>query len=731
MSFSRIGSLGLVLAVLVSCLLPLRDASACGMFVPNLKVKAPPSMEEERTLILWDASTRRQHFVREVRFTNTGELPFGFIVPAPSRPEVNDVKNPPFDTLEARFPHTLLDTPADGFGAPGSKGGGEGFGRGIAAGGAPPVQVLEKKRIGDFQSFVLAATDAKALGDWLKKNQFKASPAGQKWIERYVKLGFFFVALRYEGRKQKADEGQALVSRAVRFSFDSPLPYYPYEEPEDAPEQRGRELQVWLVTQGFHVPLAPVAGKIRRPWSEGVRYEGEGEIASALGDELGALVPAGARLSTFGDWKEHRRGFGDLVLVPAEAEGCDAACVGARRPLMALLDPSLANATPLDSAALVVPPPAPRAPRKGAPRSQTPAIATGSPFGNSLTLGSGIGCGLGRSGANPAFLLVALAALGVARRTRRRSVTLLALGSSVALGFACASPPPPPPPPPPPATASAVATHGPSVVAEPAPELVLPGKLEEHTLPADAAERQKAVMRLLAGHHDDKLIPVWSTPGERGIGHARHTASNALRDPGEIEQRCAADPRVEGTLSYVVDSDETGATRALVQGPLPAPVLACVESTLVSAGPRIGRGVERGFLSLGALGPDVVSLRRGIKDAKLVSVRPQPGLSVKRVASTVTAGLPAQAVERVLRQNFGRFRFCYERDRHPAPKGSVTLKFGIGPGGAVTSMAATTADVAGTTGICIGNAVRELGFPAPEGGRSVSVSYTVGFERAK
>lgn len=169
----------------------------------------------------------------------------------------------------------------------------------------------------------------------------------------------------------------------------------------------------------------------------------------------------------------------------------------------------------------------------------------------------------------------------------------------------------------------------------------------------------------------------------------------------------------------------------MVKGPLPAPVLACVESMLVSAGPRIGRGVDRGFLSLGALGPDVVSLRHRIKDARLVSVRPQSGFSVKRVASTVTAGLPPAVVERVLRANFGRFRFCYERDQHPAPKGSVTLKFGIGAGGNVTSMAATTADVASTTGICIGNAVRGIGFPAPEGGRSVSVSYTMGFERVK
>ena len=107
---SRIGHLvlaGLRLALLtvaalvsVSWLAPSQDARACGMFVPSLRVKAPPRLDQERTLILWDASAHRQHFVREVRFTNTGELPFGFIVPTPTRAEVGEVKAAPFDTLE-------------------------------------------------------------------------------------------------------------------------------------------------------------------------------------------------------------------------------------------------------------------------------------------------------------------------------------------------------------------------------------------------------------------------------------------------------------------------------------------------------------------------------------------------------------------------------------------------------------------------------------------------------
>jgi hypothetical protein len=719
---------GLTLVAAVLCLAPLPHARACGMFVPSLKVKAPPRMEQERTLIVWDASTRRQQFVREVRFANTGELPFGFIVTTPSRPEVNDVKSAPFDALETSFPHTLLDTPDEHARAPGSKGGDEGFGRGAPAGAGPPVQVLEKKRVGDFTSFVLAATDGKALGDWLKKNQFRASEAGQRWIDRYVKLGFFFVALRYEGKKQKAADGEGLVSRTVRLSFDTALPYYPYHEPDDAPEQRGRELQVWLVTQGLHQPLAPhVSGgevSIHRAWSEGTRYDASpSEIASAFGTELASLVPSGARVMTFGDWKEHRHGFGDLVLAPATPEGCDAACVNARRPLMALLDPT-AGASTADAAQLVVPPPVPRAPTTRAiPQNQPPAIATGSPLGNALS------CSLGKATGSPALVLAAVIALGLFRRRRVLLVAALA-----GLG-ACGTQPPPPPPTPPPSSAVATTSATAAVaVAEPGPGLVSPGKLDAHVLPAERPARDKALMRLLAGHSDDKLIPVWSTPMQRGIGHARNAASNAVRAPEAIERHCAEDSRVEGTVTYVVDSDESGATRAKVEGPLPGPVLACIESHLAGAGPRIGRGAEAGRLSLGVISPETMNLRRRIKESKLVAASslPRSGLiGVKRISSTASAGLPREVVERVLRAQFARFGRCYERDQHPAPRGQVTLKFDIGPGGRVTTMAASAGDVAGTTALCIGDAVRGLSFPSPEGGRTVKVTQTLGFERGK
>jgi hypothetical protein len=404
----------------------------------------------------------------------------------------------------------------------------------------------------------------------------------------------------------------------------------------------------------------------------------------------------------------------------------------ARRPFLALLDPALAGSALAEPATLVVPPPPPRAPRS---RSSigTPPAPPSPPLANALTLGPGFGCGVARTGPSSLWALVALLALGVARRALSRRALVLGALALVLGALACGArrPEPPGPPPAPVASGGDAPRPAATLAVGPVAEDVSPGKLEEYELPTSAPERQRALMRLLAGHHEDRLIPVRSTPEGRGIGRSRNSASSALPDAAMVERRCAADPRVEGTLRYTVDSDAAGATRALAEGRRRGRVVAGVAAALASAGPRIGRGAETGFLSLGTLGPDTVALRRSIKAAKVAPRRELLPSKVRRVSSTVSAGLPRAVVDRVMRANFSRFRSCYERERHPAKKGTVKLDFAIGPAGSAVSMAASAADVSGATGICLGNAVRSLAFPRPEGGQTVKVSVVLGFERAK
>jgi hypothetical protein len=91
----------------------------------------------------------------------------------------------------------------------------------------------------------------------------------------------------------------------------------------------------------------------------------------------------------------------------------------------------------------------------------------------------------------------------------------------------------------------------------------------------------------------------------------------------------------------------------------------------------------------------------------------------------VNGRLPPEIVQRIVRQNSGRFRACYEaglRD-NPALAGRVAVKFMIGRDGSVTAALDGGSDLpnASVTQCMIRNFMN-LSFPQPEGG-TVSVVY--------
>ena len=88
-------------------------------------------------------------------------------------------------------------------------------------------------------------------------------------------------------------------------------------------------------------------------------------------------------------------------------------------------------------------------------------------------------------------------------------------------------------------------------------------------------------------------------------------------------------------------------------------------------------------------------------------------------------------IQRIARQNFGRFRLCYEQGLLKDPKltGTVATKFVIDTQGAVSSAArdnATTMTDASVVS-CVTRSFSSLSFPQPEGG-IVVVVYPLIFE---
>ncbi|HEY3817605.1 MAG TPA: DUF2330 domain-containing protein [Polyangiaceae bacterium] len=107
------------------------------------------------------------------------------------------------------------------------------------------------------------------------------------------------------------------------------------------------------------------------------------------------------------------------------------------------------------------------------------------------------------------------------------------------------------------------------------------------------------------------------------------------------------------------------------------------------------------------LGGDVAPTFQGMTSA--------PGSpSLREGTVSVTGGLPPEVVRRVVRQNFGRFRLCYENGlrKNPALAGRAAMTFAITPKGDVGKTATDGSDLADADVLqCMARGVGNLSFP--------------------
>jgi len=107
--------------------------------------------------------------------------------------------------------------------------------------------------------------------------------------------------------------------------------------------------------------------------------------------------------------------------------------------------------------------------------------------------------------------------------------------------------------------------------------------------------------------------------------------------------------------------------------------------------------------------------------SKAPSIRPGVG--------TVNGHLPPEVVQRIVRQNYGRFRQCYENGLRTNPNltGRVTARFVIGREGSVANVQNGGSDIPDSGVVsCVVSAFYGLSFPTPEAG-IVTVSYPIMF----
>jgi hypothetical protein len=128
--------------------------------------------------------------------------------------------------------------------------------------------------------------------------------------------------------------------------------------------------------------------------------------------------------------------------------------------------------------------------------------------------------------------------------------------------------------------------------------------------------------------------------------------------------------------------------------------------------PDAGTGTEQGFGSGGG------------------ALRSTPSPPRVRMGATRVSGrLPPEVVQRIVRQNFGRFRACYQQALLASPNlaGRVTIRFVIATNGSTKGATVLSSDLENAAmESCVAAAFEGLSFPMPEGG-VVTVTYPLSF----
>jgi hypothetical protein len=145
-----------------------------------------------------------------------------------------------------------------------------------------------------------------------------------------------------------------------------------------------------------------------------------------------------------------------------------------------------------------------------------------------------------------------------------------------------------------------------------------------------------------------------------------------------------------------------------------------------------GRGEGIGLGNIGTLGHGAgigTGQGFGAGHGRLGGSHKTKAPKVRMGATTVSGRLPPEVIQRIVRQNYGRFRMCFEQGlaRNPNLEGRVQVRFVIGRDGSVSNVANGGSDLPDSGVVsCVISAYYGLSFPQPEGG-IVTVVYPIMF----
>lgn len=232
--------------------------------------RGQPVVNADQTVILiWDAATKTEHFIRQASFKSDAE-DFGFLIPSPSRPELEESRNEAFGfLLKLTEPEIIkIHQPSTGVGC--GCGADVGSKKDKAATAPANVRILEEKLVAGFNAVVLEADSTADLVGWLQINGYAFSPEVEAWAKPYIQAGWKITALKV-AKNNDRKEDKTVTASALRLSFKTDRPLFPYREPDYRKSAQdlgasSRLLRIYFVGdaryQGELTPDEPWTGRV-------------------------------------------------------------------------------------------------------------------------------------------------------------------------------------------------------------------------------------------------------------------------------------------------------------------------------------------------------------------------------------------------------------------------------------------------------------------------------------
>ena len=299
-----------------------RPASGCAVIPP---AGGNVTNNSESALIVYDTAAKTEHFIRTASFQSTS-AEFGFMVPTPTKPELAEASADVFAELTditKRRTEVRKRAKALEFGCAANAVFSQ-VGSAIKPGGADharnAVQVVEQKRVGDFDAAVLKASDPAKLRDWLTAHGYDARPTLDDWFAAYTRDGWFLTAFKIAANSPAAGGNMvALTSTAVRITFTTDRPIYPYREPADMQAVQGSRALKLFVLSNERVSGTIGKGDGAKPWAANTVWantvtSGRMAVVASRGKLPEAVGARAWHLTEFFDSSSPRPGTDELYL---------------------------------------------------------------------------------------------------------------------------------------------------------------------------------------------------------------------------------------------------------------------------------------------------------------------------------------------------------------------------------------------------------------------------------